>query len=241
MGQNHSAGVLNLLYNRDDRAGRLNYFIFDLPQLLVEKLSWAGAKLSYRRGDPISGRVRSFQFQGTSAQSLVSWISPSGTLRIVTQTHVNEILRCSALCFNLSRLSQPGEAISDAPALPDGPLLKIFGPESKFQWLYYYQRAELERQLQHWGVVASLGDEAIMLGYKPADPSEWFPFIDGYTRVHRFRTAADITNRVLDESPDALVPLSSLWLRVKREASPQASAELSDILLVLGSKLVLRD
>jgi hypothetical protein len=238
--RSHSAGLPNLLYNRDDSAGRLDYFVFDLSMLSVDNLSWGGAKPSYKPGDPITGGLRSFHFQGTTAQSLVSWISPSGTFRIVTQPYANEILRGSALCLNLSHLSQPGEVISDAPGLPKGPLLKIFGSEPKRQWLYFYQRAELERQLKHWDAVAILGDEVMKQGYKPSDPSEWFPFIDGYTRIHRYRTAADISNSVLEECPDALAALSSLWLRVKRE-DLQNSAELSSALRVLGDKLVLPD
>jgi hypothetical protein len=237
---NHSAGLLNLLYNRDDSAGHLDYFIFDLSRLSTDKLSWAGTNLISKLGDPIFGSVRTFQFQGNTAQSLVSWISPSGTFRIVTQPYANEILRSSLLCFNLSHLSQPGEVISNAPGLPDGPLLRILGPEPKHQWLYFYQKAELERQLNHWEAVANLGDEVMKQGYKPSDPSEWFPFIDGYTRTHRYRIAADISSGVLDECPDALVPLSSLWLRVKRE-DLQNSAELNSALRVLGDKLVLTD
>jgi hypothetical protein len=237
---NHSAGLLNLLYNRDDSAGHLDYFIFDLSRLSVDKLSWGTGNLSLRPGDPVVGRLRAFEFQGNTAQSLVSWISPRGTFRIVTQPYANEILRGSALCLNLSNLSQPGEVISNAPGLPAGPLLKFFGPEPKGQWLYFYQRAELERQLKHWDAVASLGDEVMKQGYKPSDPSEWFPFIEGYARTHRYRTALDISNSVLEESPDALAALSSLWLRVKRE-DLQNSAELSNALRVLGDKLVLRD
>jgi hypothetical protein len=237
---NHSAGILDLLYTRDDSAGRLDYFIFDLRRLSVEGLSWAGAKLSYRPGDTISGRVRSFQFWGATAQSLVVWISPSGTLRIVTQRCVSEILRGSALCFNLSQLSQPGEVISDAPGRPNGPLLKIFGSEPMHEWSYFYQRAELERQLNHWDAVTMLGDEVMKQGLKPSDPSEWFPFIDGYTRAHKYQTAEDITISVLEECPDALAPLSSLWLRVQRE-DLQKSTELSSALRVLKDKLILGD
>jgi len=33
---NHSAGVLNLLYNQDDSAGRLDYFLFDLSRLSAD-------------------------------------------------------------------------------------------------------------------------------------------------------------------------------------------------------------
>jgi hypothetical protein len=103
--------------------------------------------------------------------------------------------------------------------------------------VYFYQRAELERQLRHWDVVATLGDEAIKQGYKPVDPSEWFPFIEGYARAHRYRTAADISNDVLEEDPDALAALSSLWLRVKSEGL-QNSSELSSALGDLEGKLM---
>jgi hypothetical protein len=237
---NHSAGMLNLLYNTDDSAGRLDYFIFDLSQLSSEGLSWAGANLSYKPGDPIAGRVRAFQFQGTTTQSLVAWISPSGTFRIVTQPCAGEILRGSALCVNLSQLSKPGDVITDIPGAPNGPLLKIFGAEPKHEWPYFYQRAELERQLKHWDAVAVLGDEARKQGLEPGDPSEWFPFIDGYTRIHRYRIATDITIGVLAACPDSQASLSSLWLRVKREDSPE-STELRSTLPVLEDKLLLTD
>jgi len=245
--QNHGAGLPNLLYDRHGSAAHLDYFIFDLSRLSLENLSWAfklseagATTLSYRPDDPISGKLRLFQFQGTTAQCLVTWISPSGTFRIVTQPYANEVLRGSALCFNLSQLSQPGEVISDAPGLPAGPLLKIFGSELKRQWLYFYQKAELERQLKHWDAVAILGDEVRKEKYQPSDPSEWFPFIDGYARTHRYRTAADISLSVLEECPDAMAPLSSLWLRAKREDVPN-SPELSSVLRLLEDKLMLRD
>jgi hypothetical protein len=236
---NHSAGMLDLLYNRTNSAGRLNYFIFDLEELALLKTSYAATQLSYKPGDPIYGRVHIYQFQGTPTPSLVAWLSPNGILRIVTENDTNEILRGSALPLSLSHLSQPDEIINDLPGSPNGPLTQILGPEPEHDWSYYYQKAELERQLKHWDVVAALGDEVRKEGYSPKDFSEWFPFIDGYTRAHRYRTAADLSLEVLDNCPDALEALSSLWLRVKHEDS-QNSAELSSAFDRLGPRLVLQ-
>jgi hypothetical protein len=238
---NHTAGMLNLLYNPSDSAGHLDYFMFDLSELLAEKPSSAGAaRLSYRAGDSIAGRLRSFEFRGTASPSLVSWISPGGIWRIVTPASAAEVLRGSAVCFNISPLSQPAQVISEGPQIPPGPLLRIFGPEPKHEWPYFYQRAELERQLQHWEAVAALGDEVREKGYKPDDPSEWFPFIDGYTKVHNYRTGAEITSTVLNESPDAVTALSSLWRRVGIE-NQQDSAQLSGALHTLENKLALQE
>jgi hypothetical protein len=237
---NHSAGLLNMLYNRNDSAGRLNYFIFDLSQLSADQLSGTADRMSYIPGDLTFGRLRSFQFQGTTTQSLVAWISPGGTIRVVTQPYANEILRGSTLCINIAQLSRPETVISDAPALPGGPLLSIFGSEPKHEWPYFYQKAELDRQLQRWSDVSALGDEAMKQEYEPDDPSEWFPFIEGYARTRRYKTAVDISNRIIERYPDAVAPLSSLWQRVKRE-DLENSAELSATLRALGSKLVLQD
>jgi len=237
---NHSAGILDMLYCPDSRGDGLNYFMFDLSSLSVAEPSWSGKKLSYRPNQPLIGRVRSFEFVGTTTQSVVAWISPAGTFRVVTQPYASEILAGSSLDMNLSQLSHPEQVISDGSLVPAGPLLKILGPEPKNQWLYFYQKAELQRQLQNWGVVAELADEVRREGFVPKDPSEWFPFIDAYTRTHQYRAAASISIDLLNERPDALEPLTLIWLRVKREDS-QNSPELSGALAVLGDKLLLSD
>jgi hypothetical protein len=237
---NHSAGTLDMLYGPDARGDGLNYFMFDLARLSVDELLWSGKKLSYRPNQPLIGHVRSFEFAGTTTQSVVAWISPTGTLRVVAQPYASEILEGSSLEMNLSQLSHPEQVISDGPLVPADPLLKILGPEPKNKWLYFYQKAELQRQLQNWGAVAELGDEVREERLGPNDPSEWFPFIDAYTRTHRYRTAASISINLLDERPDALEPLTSIWVRVKREDS-QNSPELSGALAVLGDRLPLSD
>jgi hypothetical protein len=237
---NHSAGTLDMLYSPDSRGDGLNYFMFDLSRLSVDEPFWSGKKLNFTPNHPLIGRVRSFEFAGTTTQSLVAWISPTGTFRVVTQPHASEILEGSSLDMNLSQVSHPEQVISDGSLVPAGPLLKILGPEPKNQWLYFYQKAELQRQLQNWGVVAELGDEVRKEGFVPKDPSEWFPFIDAYTRTHQYRTAASISINLLNERPDALEPLTSIWLRVKQEDS-QNSPELSGALVVLGDRLPLGD
>jgi hypothetical protein len=233
---NHAAGLLNMLYNRDDKNGTLNYFIFDLSQL-SEPLT--GSNLSYKPGVLLKSQVRTYPYQGNTAQSLVAWISPGGTFRVLSQPDANEILRCPEICMNTSPLSKPGELISNARE-SSGSLLKIFGAEPTSQWLYCYQKAELARQLKDWAAVAALGDEATRQGYTPQDPSEWFPFIEGYARTHRYETAAELSEKVLDTYPDAIAPLSSLWLQLKREDT-ENSAELNAALRMLGDKLVLED
>ena len=101
---NHAAGLLNMLYDRDDKEGTLNYFIFDLSQL-SEPLT--GFNLSYKPGVLLKSQVRTYPYQGNTSQSLVAWISPGGTFRVLSQPDANQILRCPAICMNTSQLSKP--------------------------------------------------------------------------------------------------------------------------------------
>jgi hypothetical protein len=231
VGSGETAGLLDLLYKRDDRAGKLDYFLFDLGRL-------PEGKPSYRPTTPIIRHLRSFQFLGTTSQSVVAWLSPNGTLRVIAPSTADEIVQGPLLCASIAHVSHPKGVITATQGVPGGPLLKLFGSETKHEWQYFYQKAELQRQLEHWDAVALLGDDAAKQGYGPTDESEWFPFIDGYAHAHRYRTAAELTERVLKESPEAISALSSLWLNCSRNCSPK-SEELADTLRRLGNELML--
>jgi hypothetical protein len=60
------------------------------------------------------------------------------------------------------------------------PLDFAFGVEPAHGWCYFYQKAELARQLGDWDSVAALGAEAARLDLVPADPIEWTPFLQAY-------------------------------------------------------------
>jgi hypothetical protein len=65
------------------------------------------------------------------------------------------------------------------------PLEAAFGPEPEHDWCWYYQQASLARQTGDWERVAALGDEALRLGFYPADSVEWMPFMQAYAILGR--------------------------------------------------------
>ncbi|MCU1313456.1 MAG: hypothetical protein JWM54_1213 [Acidobacteriaceae bacterium] len=219
--RNHTAGMLDLLYEGNVEKSRMNYFIFDLGRSADESPSLA--RLGYDPQEPVSGEVRSFVFQGRADQSVVVSISPAGTLRLVNPEEPLEVPECNTSCLVLTRISHPEELIRDSPARRVAPLLAIFGQEPNRDWLYFFQKAELERQLQHWAAVATLADEANRQGYKPVDASEWFPFIEGYARVRKFDVAEQLSERIVTKSADLCSPMALLWERMEREGAVDAA------------------
>jgi hypothetical protein len=69
-------------------------------------------------------------------------------------------------------------------ALTDGetpiPLDFAFGAEPAHSWCYFYQKAELARQIGDWETVSALDAEAASQNLVPADSIEWTPFLQAY-------------------------------------------------------------
>jgi hypothetical protein len=62
---------------------------------------------------------------------------------------------------------------NESPVLPEN----LFGAEPVHGWCYFYQKADLARQLGDWETVTRLEAEAAQRGYEASDPVEWIPFV----------------------------------------------------------------
>lgn len=58
----------------------------------------------------------------------------------------------------------------------------IFGPEPVHDWCYFYEKAELARQLGDWEQVVTLGEDVFKEDLIPMDPIEWMPFLQAYAQ-----------------------------------------------------------
>lgn len=60
------------------------------------------------------------------------------------------------------------------------PPFVVFGAEPERDWCFYYQKADLARQLGEWEQIPDLLKEALNQGYYPEDGLEWMPFLQAY-------------------------------------------------------------
>jgi hypothetical protein len=215
---NHSAGLLNMLYNADDSTGQLDYFFGDPEWATIwdhhNPIPGRICVFGFKPGEPISGNVRTFVFRGSTSKSLAVWNAPSGTLRIVDRRYSSEIPGLPPGLRSIVHLSKFENVMVKKEGLPIGPLLQILGSEPTHEWAYYYQKAELAREFSDWQKVSLYGDEVRHKRYMPRDQSEWFPFIEAYAMTGRYDLAAKLTEEVLDASPYTLIALSNLWQRI---------------------------
>lgn len=85
----------------------------------------------------------------------------------------------------------------DPNATPRVPPQDIFGLEPEHGWCYYFQQASLARQVGDWSKIGELYQASKSAGLKPADPSEYFVFIEGLVNIGRADDAGKIVTDVI--------------------------------------------
>ena len=101
--------------------------------------------------------------------------------------------------------------------LPDwSPPQTMFGPEPAHGWCCYFEKGELNAQLQNWPAVAALGDQARQKGNHPQAegsdaPREWLSFIRAYAHQGRWAEAGDLCLQAIQVQPEDSPALCSLW------------------------------
>jgi hypothetical protein len=115
--------------------------------------------------------------------------------------------------------------VSQIAALPmNDPEAAIFGEEPPRTWCYFFEKADLARQLARWDEARRLWDEAIDGGFRAANGVEMVPFIEAHARLGDWETAQALTKQaqVLPDRPNSL--LCALWGELSSEAEKSDEA-----------------
>lgn len=96
----------------------------------------------------------------------------------------------STMVLSVGRFSDLEQVQADEA--PHTPPSLVFGPEPDHGWCYYYQQADLARQLGNWPEVSRLGDEARQRNLAPADLVEWIPFLQAAAHLGQSATLAEL-------------------------------------------------
>jgi hypothetical protein len=100
-----------------------------------------------------------------------------------------------------------------APVLPD---TDIFGPEPAHTWCYFFQKADLARQMKDWNEVLDLYQQAQRLGINPEYGAEYIPFIEGFAQTGDWQKAYELTIAAEQLTPRHKRMLCSNWVRLAK-------------------------
>jgi hypothetical protein len=215
--------ALNLLYPQPTGSRDLDYWFVELPYHVgVKNIP------DFVAGKPIDFSFRKYSFSGSSLDGLAIFYEPEAgrCLWVFSpQDRYNpEIPALTEEVIPISNLSRivTGDA-------PDGyPPSEIFGDEPSHTWCYFYQKADLARQMGDWERVVELADRALDSGYKPINPHERLPFIEAYAHVGNWPEALRQTRKAYEKNARYATQLCYLWGRIDQdlEVPPEFGEEL---------------
>jgi hypothetical protein len=206
-----------------------NYKRGDLPYaLLYTRTRLGGTSLpTLEPGQPISFEYRTVKFEGSTSQAVTIIVPPNACLRVLDSVYAggDTYERQPRFLRDAIPLSDPSLIITDAkpPEMP----VALFGVEPPHTWCYYFEKAELARQVGDWQTVTKLGDEARAQGLVPGDALEWLPFIEGYVVTGNYQTAQDLSSLAYQDDSRPRKGLCYTWQRI--QANEQGNAEAEDL------------
>lgn len=171
---------------------------------------------------PVRKDYRATVFEGNTSDSLAFFIPTPGCLRVMDPIYTNRDT-LGVLPKNLI----PVVALSDLSRIHTNatspvPPRSVFGAEPAHTWCYYFENADLARQIGDWNQVLTLESQAKSLGYEPSQLGEWLPFLEAYLRTGNLARAEEITNNIIKQDVHFINGPCQTW---KRSASQEAATQ----------------
>ncbi|MCU0488020.1 MAG: hypothetical protein MUE67_03595 [Anaerolineales bacterium] len=206
--------ALNWVYGPEKNNGTAPYLLLYLP---------------FKLGSPDLPDLEPSEY---NANSLVAFYTPPGCVQLLDPKVHQDLPRLNAeiqQALPLSDLSQ----VDPQGRLAAENYRRLFGRSNRPDWCYYFESADLARQLGDWKTIVTLGDEALQAGLGPNDKfsSELLPFIEGYGRLENWKQATSLTESAYQDIPALGTTLCQVWDRIQADtpASDDQAAALEKI------------
>jgi len=195
--------AVNVLYHFKIQDGSMPYMFITPEQ-----------EIYFQPNVVIKKPVRNVVFNGnTSAAVAVLHQTETSCLRVLDVVYMYDPLldEGSEKLIPMSNLSR---IIPDsAPVSPD---TDIFGPEPAHTWCYFFEKADLARQLKDWNEVLDLYRQAQRPGFNPGYGAEYIPFIEAFAQTGDWQKAYDLTIAAEELTPRHKRMLCSNWVRLAK-------------------------
>ena len=211
---------LNWIYAPEYSGGDLPY------ALLYTRTRLDGVALpALEPGQPISFEYRTVDFKGSTSQIVTIIVPPNACLHVLDSVYAggDTYERQPRYLRDAIPLSDLSLILPEAPE-PSLPVA-LFGTEPEQAWCYYYEKAELARQVGDWETVVALGNEARKKGFAPGDALEWLPFIEGYVITGDTGSAREISILAFEDDSRPRKGLCHTWRRIQTNGQGQAEVE----------------
>jgi hypothetical protein len=202
--------AINVLYDGRVQDHAVPYWFFTNDRFL---------NFSFTPGQKISYKDRNLRFSGSTSEAIsIVHQGQDRCLQVLDAPYADEPFYV-AHQEQLVTVSNVSRILSDARTPPS---VDVFGPEPPHTWCYYFEKADLARQQQHWDEILQLERQATAAGYSPGWGPEYLPFIEAHAQRGDWARALALS-RAAQESISEMEPLlCSTWDRLSKLSGADA-------------------
>ena len=195
--------IVNLLFEGTARQDA-RYAYFDIYHTAFD---------DYVPGIPLIQTNRGIQFSGSTSQAIVfDFDVRGGCVRVLDSIYEGDPDLNSSVAdlFDISD-------VSNIKATPDlAPIPDIFGAEPPHTWCYFFEKADLARQMQDWETILQLKAETDAHGYEPDLAAEYLPFIEAYAQTNQWEQAYQLSLAAHEIGSGSGMALCNAWRRFEQ-------------------------
>lgn len=222
---NSLTGGLNWIYAEPDRQDNSIPYVLYYPTIRVGL-----AVRALNPDEPVVQNLLVGTFYGNTSQSIGIFYEPPACFRVLDPEIEADNWMVPLQVRETIHLTN-WDVIKESPLHIPPP---FYSAEPAHQWCYYFQKADLARQLGKWEEVVELGEVAFSLDDQPNDPVERFPFIEGYAHQNQWKQALSFSEQSAAITPVIHPALCRLWDRIERE-TPDSEVKRNAIQKAIGS------
>jgi hypothetical protein len=215
---NSLSAALNWIYAPQTQGRHIPYALFYPTTRLRNALP------KMEPGIPVQFDYIAGEFNGNTSQILSMYYSPPACLRVLDPEieRVNRSIREPSLMRFAARLSNLDLITNEQQArIPEA-----YGPEPEHDYCYYYEKADLARQLEDWETVVKMAEAALSIRDYPHDPAELMVFIEGYAHTGEWIQAMKLSQEAHRAGEKYAGPmLCRLWERIETETSDSSEQD----------------
>ncbi len=153
-------------------------------------------------GIAITQKYRSLEFKGNTSDVVVLYLSDSGCLRVLDEVYtgkdtipnLKDPLPQAIALSNLDRIITNSVTVAQ-------PIPQYFDTPNTTTWCYFFEKADLARQVGNWEYVMNLWQELKRLSLSPGDLTEYSPFIEAMGFSGEIEEAGILSNYVNEKKP----------------------------------------
>jgi hypothetical protein len=207
---NSLTAPINWTYAPDYKTGNLPHALFYLTVRENSVLKQLDPNIN------IFLKYRAVEFHGNTSDTIVLYQPETGCLRVLDEQYSGQETipnydSPSAKAIALSNLDR----IITHPDIPALPIPNYFDQSNIKPWCYYYEKAELARQVGDYGQIVSLWEQANNNSYKPSEAAEYLPFIEGLGFQGKLEEMVLLTQSAMNQKPSIRKSICKIWGRIE--------------------------